>query len=96
MEKRILRPDGFQIWVELTLVAPLSSLAVRANQDLPDQDISDRKAIEERLESERSKAVLLQGLPVLAIAVCWVLLTMQFVSEGCNPCRLPRRACLQP
>jgi PAS domain S-box-containing protein len=87
VEKRILRPDGSQIWVELT-VAPFEQPGGGGRTRIClIKDISDRKAIEERLsESERSKAVLLQNLPGLAYRCLldrfW---TMQFVSEGCEP-----------
>lgn len=86
VEKRILRPDGTSVWVELT-AAPFAQPGQELRKTICLlKDISDRKAIEERLhESERSKAVLLKNLPGLAYRCCfdpsW---TMTFVSEGCE------------
>ncbi|NMB02136.1 MAG: EAL domain-containing protein [Firmicutes bacterium] len=85
VEKRIIRPDGSLLWVEVT-VAPVQLPMGTAPKTLClIKDISDRKAVEQRLfESERSMAVLLENLPGLAYRCLndrfW---TMQFVSEGC-------------
>lgn len=87
LEQRLLRPDGSQVWVELT-AAPFDQPGKGSRKTIyMIKDISDRKAIEERLsESERSKAVLLKNLPGMAYRClldrAW---TMQFVSEGCEP-----------
>ncbi|WP_461360323.1 putative bifunctional diguanylate cyclase/phosphodiesterase [Candidatus Darwinibacter acetoxidans] len=86
LEQRLLRPDGTEVWVELT-AAPFEQPGVERPRIIyMIKDISDRKAVEGRLsESERSKAVLLKNLPGLAYRCLvdrdW---TMQFVSEGCE------------
>lgn len=85
-ELRLLRPDGSQVWVELT-ATPFAQVGQERRKAIyMIKDISDRKAVEERLsESERSKAVLLKNLPGMAYRCLldrsW---TMQFVSEGCE------------
>lgn len=84
-EKRLVRPDGSLIWVELTVSPIQLPNSERRSSICLIKDISDRKEIEKRLsESERSKAVLLENLPGLAYRCLndrfW---TMQFVSEGC-------------
>lgn len=87
MEQRILRPDGSQVWVELT-ATPFAQPGTESKRTIyMIKDISDRKSVEERLsESERSKAVLLKNLPGMAYRCLWDRSwTMQFVSEGCEP-----------
>lgn len=85
VEKRLTRPDGSRIWVEMT-VAPVQLPQMSSPTTLClIKDISDRKTVEHRLsESERSMAVLLENLPGLAYrCLNDRLWTMQFVSEGC-------------
>src|SRR5690606_6732586 len=54
-ELRLLRPDGSQVWVELT-ATPFAQVGQERRKAIyMIKDISDRKAVEERLsESERS------------------------------------------
>ncbi len=85
MEKRIIRPDGSIVWVDV-IVAPLKRRSdIMYNHLCLIQDITERKAVEGALwESERSKSVLLANLPGMAYRCDhnpeW---TMRFVSEGC-------------
>ncbi|MGB4438476.1 MAG: PAS domain S-box protein, partial [Sedimentibacter sp.] len=85
LEKRYIKPDGSDVWVNMTMVP----LKINNNSDYNHlctiEDISQRKYIEKVLyESERSKSVLLSNIPGMAYRCNydkdW---TIQFVSEGC-------------
>lgn len=85
LDKRFVRPDGSVVWVHLLATSLHLSETSRRNYVILARDITDQKAIEERLvESERSKSVLLSHLPGMAYRCNydrdW---TMQFVSSGC-------------
>ncbi len=85
MEKRYIRPDGSEVWVNM-IVAPLRlNNDYRYNHICLVQDITERKAMEKALrESEQSKAVLLDNLPGMTYRCKfdrdW---TMLYVSNGC-------------
>lgn len=84
MDKRLIKPDGSIIWVNM-IVAPVTGFNDRQYNVCLLQDITERKAVEKALsESERSKSVLFSHLPGLAYRCNydrnW---TMQYVSEGC-------------
>lgn len=87
INKRFLKPDGSDVWVNLT-VAPLRFPHKHKKDEdylCLIQDITERLQAEKTLkESERSKAVLLAHLPGMAYRCNfdrdW---TMQFVSRGC-------------
>lgn len=85
LEKRYIRPDGSEVWVNVTVAPLYLSDDHRYNHIAIIQDITKRKGIENALtESERSKSVLLSHLPGMAYRCNndrkW---TMKFVSEGC-------------
>ncbi len=85
MEKRLIKPDGSIVWVNLIMSQLNLSENNQSNHIALLQDITRRKSIEEELmESERSKSVLLSHLPGLAYRCNydreW---TMQYVSAGC-------------
>jgi len=85
MEKRLIKPDGSIVWVNLIMASLDLSDNDQSNHIALLQDITRRKAIEAELtESERSKSVLLSHLPGLAYRCNydreW---TMQYVSAGC-------------
>ena len=86
IEKRLFKPDGSTIWVNLYVVAfpdnPFSGSMYLCLLE----DVSERKLSEEsRGESERSKAVFFSHLPGMAYRCKfdpnW---TMEFVSGGCE------------
>jgi diguanylate cyclase (GGDEF)-like protein/PAS domain S-box-containing protein len=84
MEKRYLRPDGAQVWVNAKVIKIRGGAEEQYSLSLI-EDISPRRQAEDaQRESERSKAVLLSHLPGLAYRCqpdrAW---TMEFVSEGC-------------
>lgn len=84
-EQRYVRPDGAIVWVRV-LESPLHlENAPSINRLCIIEDISKRKAMERvLLDSERSKAVILDNLPGMAYRCKydrnW---TMEFVSGGC-------------
>lgn len=85
MDKRLIKPDGSEVWVHMIVATLTLSSEHRYNHICLVQDITERKNIEKALsESERSKSVLLSHLPGLAYRCNfdrdW---TMQYVSEGC-------------
>lgn len=86
LEKRIIRPDGTAVWVQIS-VTPIS-LPGQAEKRFIClmQDISRRKQTEQALlESERSKTVLLSHLPGMAYrCLNDADRTMLFVSAGCR------------
>lgn len=85
MEKRMIKPDGSVVWVDMIAAALNVSGNKKYNHICLVQDITERKNMEKALrESERSKSVLLSHLPGLAYRCKydrdW---TMQYVSSGC-------------
>ncbi|NLM21195.1 MAG: PAS domain S-box protein [Peptococcaceae bacterium] len=85
MEKRIVKPDGSTIWVNMDITVLQQSDRSDLTHLCLVQDINDRKLTEQALrESERSKSVLLSHLPGMAYRCCydknW---TMEFLSDGC-------------
>lgn len=85
MEKRIIRPDGSIVWVDM-IVASLTSPETRElNHICLMQDITARKTMENALlESERSKSVLLSHLPGMAYQCLFDRDgTMLYISDGC-------------
>ncbi len=86
MEKRFIRPNGADVWVQMT-IAPLQfSNDENQNHLCLIEDISERIQSEQNLrESERSKTVLLSHLPGMAYRcknnADW---TMEFISDGCT------------
>ncbi|MFY9383569.1 MAG: response regulator, partial [Acetomicrobium sp.] len=85
MDKRLIRPDGSIVWVNLIK----SRLALSDDQQYSSicliKDITERKMMEKALvESERSKSVLLSHLPGMAYRSQydreW---TMEYISDGC-------------
>ncbi len=86
MEKRYIRPDGSEVWVDM-IVAPLrlKNDSKRSHICLV-QDITERKAMEKALrDSERTRALLLDNLPGMTYRCKfdrdW---TMLYVSNGCH------------
>lgn len=85
MEKRMIKPDGSVVWVDMIAAALNVSGNKKYNHICLVQDITERKNMEKALrESERSKSVLLSHLSGLAYRCKydrdW---TMQYVSSGC-------------
>jgi PAS domain S-box-containing protein len=85
MEKRMIKPDGSVVRVDMIAAALNVSGNKKYNHICLVQDITERKNMEKALrESERSKSVLLSHLPGLAYRCKydrdW---TMQYVSSGC-------------
>ncbi|MBP8691422.1 MAG: EAL domain-containing protein [Sedimentibacter sp.] len=85
MDKRYIRPDGSEVWVNIIVAKIDLQDGGRFSQICLVQDISERKEIEKSLkESERSKEVLLSHIPGMAYRCSydkdW---TMQYVSAGC-------------
>lgn len=85
MNKRYVRPDGFIVWVNMTVASLRSSFFEQPMHICMIEDISERILAEEALrESERSKAMLLSNLYGMAYRCNFDHdYTMQFVSEGC-------------
>jgi len=85
MDKRYIKPDGSEVWIHMRIV-PINLYNTNNEYHLCIiEDITERKNIEKALmESERSKAVLLDNLPGMAYRCLfdkdW---TMQFISAGC-------------
>ncbi len=86
IEKRLLRPDGSTVWVDVAIRA----LDAKSGESLTHvcilNDITARKRYEQALaESERSKSVFLNQLPGVAYRCAddeaW---TMEFISDGCE------------
>ncbi len=85
LEKRYIKPDNNEVWVNKKISSLMINNLEEYNHLCIIEDISKRKEIEkDLLESERSKAVLLNNLPGMAYRCNydreW---TMQFVSAGC-------------
>lgn len=86
MDKRLLKPDGAIVWVNMVVSKLVLADGHRYNHIAIYRDITERKLFERQLmESERSKAVLLSNLPGMAYRCKydeeW---TMEYVSEGCR------------
>ncbi len=85
IEQRFIRPDGSAVWVRM-MVSPLHlENAPSINRLCVIEDITKRKTMERvLLDSERSKAVILDNLPGMAYRCKydrdW---TMEYVSGGC-------------
>jgi len=84
MDKRILKPDGTYVWVNMVVSRTNLVGELKYNHLSLIKDITLRKEAEENLkEAERSKGVLLSHLPGLAYRckndAHW---TMEFVSDG--------------
>lgn len=85
LEKRVIRPDGSVIWVKMTTaLLEFSNRKIRHHLCML-QDITERKAIEEKLaESERAKAEFLSHLPGMAYrSQADAEGQMEYVSDGC-------------
>lgn len=86
MEKRYLRPDGTYVWVHM-IISPLDLENLEGSNHLClIEDITKQKEVElSLLESERSKAVILNNLMGMAYRCRndenW---TIEFVSKGCK------------
>lgn len=85
LDKRIIKPDGAVVWVNLLLASIKLAEGHHFNHIALARDIGEKRAIEEKLtESERSKSVFLSHLPGMAYRCKydrnW---TMLFVSSGC-------------
>ncbi|MDD4081247.1 MAG: EAL domain-containing protein [Eubacteriales bacterium] len=86
MDKRFIRPDGSIVWVHFSVTALHLSEHLQFNHIALFQDITEQRAIEQRLiESERSKSSLLSHLPGMAYRcrydTSW---TMLYISAGCR------------
>ncbi|MFA7673974.1 MAG: EAL domain-containing protein [Clostridia bacterium] len=86
MEKRYMRPDGTEVWVQMFI----SPLKFNNNSNISHlcviEDISKRRNMEKALfDSERSKNILFDNLPGVAyrcrLDKDW---TMLFMSQGCS------------
>ncbi len=85
IEKRFIKPDGSDIWVNM-MISPLylGSGSDRIHLCVI-EDIGERKKMQKILyDSERSKSILLNNLPGMAYRCkCDRNWTMEFVTEGC-------------
>lgn len=84
-EKRYVRPDGSEVWVNI-IMSPLKDYDEGQAYLCLVEDITKRKELEmSMMDSERSKTVLLDNLPGIAYRCLndqdW---TMLFVSQGCK------------
>lgn len=86
VEKRLVRPDGSSVWVDMAIRALDAGPSAEVTHVCILNDITARKNYEAALvESERVKSVFLDQLPGVAYRCAddeqW---TMEFVSNGCE------------